>query len=61
MWPDHAHIGRSLGVNKHAWRLIKAVYCIKVTVGLVMSRRRVVLMLAKVPASTSRASCIVIQ
>ena len=19
MWPDHAHIGRSLLVNKHAW------------------------------------------
>ena len=19
MWPDHAHIGRSLRVNKHAW------------------------------------------
>ena len=30
MWPDHAHIGRSLRVKKHAWTLIKAVYCIKV-------------------------------
>ena len=60
MWPDHAHIGRSLRVNNPRGRLIKAVYCIKVTGGLVMSRRDVVLMLAY-PASTSRASCIVTQ